>query len=451
MNAPQFDFAHKPEPARLFPVLSTTSKEGRATSILLSCLSKIDELGAALLGSLGQRVGIRSNLETFTEVVFTKQPNGKIDRPDGLIILTTGKRHWTALVEAKVGNAKLDVTQIEKYREIAKLNGLDCVITISNEFAMSATNHPIDEVRNSRSKIPVFHWSWMYVLTEAELLLKQNVLEDKDQSNLLNELRRFLSHESTGVRGFDRMPTAWQDLNKFVAAGGTVATRSPEAADVVDAWHQETRDLSLILSRLTETSVGIKLTRAAVNDIKKRRKDDIELLKSDACLKIELDIEDAAAPLEVCAKIVARTFEIGMKLRAPQDRVSASARVNWLLRQIKSADDEDLFVRLDWPGRNEATIHSLSDLRANPKIADEDNPHLAPHSLFVFMAKRTGARFTQRANFISDLETFVPTFYGSVGSALSAWQKKPPAIRAEKQSAQDVSPSSISEDAEGYE
>lgn len=451
MTEAPFDFSHKPEPARLFPVLSTTSKEGRATSILLSCLSKIDELGAALLGSLGQKVGVRGSLETFTEITFKKQPNGQIDRPDGLIVLTTGKRRWSALVEAKVGNAKLDVAQLEKYREIAKLNGVDCVITLSNEFAMSASSHPIDEVRNSRSKIPVFHWSWMYVLTEAELLLKQDALEDKDQSNLLNELRRFLSHESTGVRGFDRMPTAWQDLNKLVAAGGVVSTRSPEAAEVVDAWHQETRDLSLILSRLTETSVGIKLSRAAAGDIKRRRKDDIDLLKSDACLRLELDIEDAAAPLEVSAKIVARTFEIGMKLRAPEDRVSSSARVNWLLRQIKAADDEDLFVRLDWPGRNEATIHAVSALRANPKIVDADNPHLAPHSLFVFMAKRTGGRFTQRANFISDLETFVPAFYGSVGSALSAWQKKAPSIKAEKQSAEDVSPSGISEDAEGYE
>lgn len=37
------------EQARLFPVLATTSKEGRTTSIVLACLAKIDEFGAALL------------------------------------------------------------------------------------------------------------------------------------------------------------------------------------------------------------------------------------------------------------------------------------------------------------------------------------------------------------------------------------------------------------------
>ncbi len=445
------DFLIRGESARLFPVLSTTSKEGRATSILLSCLSKIDEFGAALLDSVDQKVGVRSTTTTFTEVVFDKQPDGKFDRPDGLIVVSTGKRQWTALVEAKVGNAKLLTEQKEKYRAIAKLNGMDCVITISNEFAMSAQIHPLDEVRNSRSKIPVFHWSWMFILTQAELLLKQDALEDSDQANLLNELRRFLSHESTGVQGFDRMPPAWQEVNRLVSAGGVISLKSADASDVINAWHQETRDLSLILSRLTETDVGLKLSKAAGKDIKQRRKDDLELLKSESSLSCSLDIADAAAPLDISAKLVARTFEIGMHLRAPEDRKSSSARLNWVLRQIKNANDDDLYIRLLWPGRNEPTLHSVKDLRENPKRVDEENKHLAPHSFFVFMAKRTGARFTQRANFISDLETYVPQFYGEVGAFLGVWQKKAPIIKADKRNAEDVSPSGISEDAEDYD
>src|SRR6056297_1183533 len=49
MNRP--DYLVQGEAARLFPVLATTSKEGRTTSILLGCISKIDEFGAALLES----------------------------------------------------------------------------------------------------------------------------------------------------------------------------------------------------------------------------------------------------------------------------------------------------------------------------------------------------------------------------------------------------------------
>ncbi|MEJ2030895.1 MAG: hypothetical protein P8X66_13845, partial [Maritimibacter sp.] len=155
------------EPARLFPVLSTTSKEGRTTSIVLACLCSVREFGAELLGALGQRVGVRSEIEAFTEVVFRGEKGTGKDRPDGLIILRSGQREWKALVEAKVGNNLLDTDQIERYRQLAKDHAIDCVVTISNQFATSPVNHPMPDVRKSRSKIPVYHWSWMSILTLA--------------------------------------------------------------------------------------------------------------------------------------------------------------------------------------------------------------------------------------------------------------------------------------------
>ena len=45
------------EHARLFPVLSTTSKEGRTTSVFLSCLASIEEFRTELMKSVGVRVG----------------------------------------------------------------------------------------------------------------------------------------------------------------------------------------------------------------------------------------------------------------------------------------------------------------------------------------------------------------------------------------------------------
>lgn len=53
------------EPARLFPALSTTSKEGRTTSIVLASLTKVEELGAALLATVGQKVG--KNAEIYKD------------------------------------------------------------------------------------------------------------------------------------------------------------------------------------------------------------------------------------------------------------------------------------------------------------------------------------------------------------------------------------------------
>lgn len=170
-KAPLPEYLKQGEAARLFPVLSTTSKEGRTTSIVLACISKVEELGASLLASIGQRVGKRASIETYTEVVFENQSAEIKDRPDGLIILKVGSRSWRALVEAKIANSELDPDQLERYRVLAKDNGIDCVISISNQFATTPQTHPLESVRKSRSKIPVYHWSWMHILTTTDLLI----------------------------------------------------------------------------------------------------------------------------------------------------------------------------------------------------------------------------------------------------------------------------------------
>ncbi len=445
------DYLAQGEAARLFPVLSTTSKEGRTTSIVLACMVQIEELGAALLQSVGRKRGKRAQAHAFTEVVFKNQSKTIKDRPDGLIVLKVGPREWKALVETKVGNNTLDAEQIERYRALAKENGVDCVITISNQFATTPTAHPVEEVRKSRSKIPVYHWSWMHVVTTAELLINNEQVEDKDQLLLLNELRRFLNHESAGVQGFHRMPKEWGDLNKLVSSGGVIPARSPEAQIVIDAWHQETRDLSLILSRLVETSVSEKLSRKHINDPAQRKKDELLMLREQHQLQCTLDVPDTAAPIEVTADLKRRCVDVGMTIRAPEDKKSTKARLNWLLRQFKVDSMEGLYIRLLWPGASEPTQHLVSDLREDIDICQEGKDHLVTHGFHVFLSKRLGGRFTQQANFISDLEEVVPLFYGEVGANLSVWKKAAPRIKQDKPTAEDVSIDAIAEDAEDFE
>lgn len=439
------------ETARLFPVLSTTSKEGRTTSIVLACLTKIDEFGAAILKQLGQRVGAWAKIETYTEVVCKQRLANMKDRPDGLIVLRTGRKEWRALVEAKIGNSDLNPDQIEKYRQLAKDNDIDCVLTLSNHFSTTPSTHPLEEVRKSRSKIPVFHLSWMSILTEADLLIGQDNVADVDQKILLNELRRFLTHESAGVKGFDRMPKEWADINKLVSSGGTIPLKSNDAIAVINAWHQETRDLSLILSRMTETNVSERLNRKHKSDRAERLKDELAILRECNQLGVVLDIPDAPAPLEVTADITRRCIDVGMTLRAPEDKVSTKARLNWLLRQIKVDKVDDLYVRLMWPGKAERSQHSVSDLRENPDLASEGKEHLSPHRFHIFYSVRLGPRFTQQSNFIADLEKIVPAFYRDIGSRLMTWQKAAPQIRKDKSTAEDVSTEAIAEDAREYE
>ncbi|MEO0773171.1 MAG: hypothetical protein AAFZ04_08325 [Pseudomonadota bacterium] len=438
------DIAKQGEEARLFPVLATTSKEGRTTSIVLACMTKVEEFGAELLGSVGQKIGKRATVETFTEVVFHKQPASIKERPDGLIVVTVGKRKWMALVEAKVGNNDLNAAQIERYRALAKENGIDCVITLSNQFATAPDSHPLEEVRKSRSRVPVYHWSWRRIQTAADLLLSGSDVADADQRILLYELARFLSHESAGVRGFDRMPREWTDLNKTVTSGGAIGAKSIEAQASVEAWHQETRDLALILSRMTSTQVQEKLPRKHVGNPALRLKDDLKELRETCCLRVSLIVPDATAPIEIIADLNRRNVEVGMTLRAPEDKKSTAARVNWLLRQIKSEDISNFFVRLHWPGSAEPSSASVAELREDIQAAVVGKSHLVTHSFDVYLSERLGGKFTQQTNFISELERMVPHFYGEVGSDLSAWVRRAPKLMPDPL-ADDESPDEFEE------
>jgi len=418
------------EVARLFPVLATTSKEGRTTSIVLSCICLIHEFGRELLESIGKRVGTRATIQTYTEIGFKDAFDSEKLRPDGLVTLSISSKTWSALVETKVGNNELKADQLANYRDLAKKHNIDAVITISNQFTSSPKNHPIKLSGSNRSKIDMFHWSWMHIRTTVELLLANNEVNDADQLLLLEELKRFLTHESAGVKGFDQMPPQWAEIVAEISTGSIISPRSPKAMTVIDAWQQETRDLSLILSRQTEVSVSEKISRSHTNDPNLRMKEQINSLCNQHLMNASIDIPDAASPVEIFADIGGRTITASMKLRAPEDRKSTTARLNRLLRQVRSASMDNIHIRLYWLGRNKPTMHSIEQLRTDPVLASMGMEHLQVHSFDILVCKRTGRRFSGARTFIADLEEIVPEFYKDVGQTLSAWKAKAPAIKS---------------------
>jgi hypothetical protein len=76
---------------------------------------------------------------------------------------------------------------------------------------------------------------------------------------------------------------------------------------------------------------------------------------------------------------------------------------------------------------------------------------LVAASFVVFLSKITGARFAQVANFVSDLEEIVPSFYGEVGQNLLQWKKPAPRINNIEGALEGVAVSDIAKDAETFE
>lgn len=436
------------ERARLFPILADTSKEGRTLSIFLACLENVPEFGKALLGSLDLRLGSRASLESYTEVVLKSGLNNQKHRPDGLLVVDTSRKVWTALVEAKVGSAELTEEQIGSYLELARLNGVDAVVTLSNQFTALPTHHPLTVRAALTRKVALFHWSWGYVITQAHLLTNNGEVTDREQLVLLKELQRFLLHPSSGVKEFDQMPAAWADVCGGVAAGGSPVANSGAAREVVGAWHQAIDQLTTQLSRQIDANVQLDLSRQQAGDPSQRAKDTVAELGRDTCLRTRLLAPHAAAPIEVCADLRKRSITVLMDLKAPADRKTTKAKVGWLLRQLAQVDPKDLHVRLRWPGRSGPTQYPLAALIADPELASRDRNGLNLMRIEVLLVRDLGARFAQRRNFVAEFLAVVPEFYDKVGENLRAWQPRPPKLSTEKAAPGSVSSEALREELE---
>jgi hypothetical protein len=438
----------KGQPSRLFPALSETSKEGRTLSIFLSCLENVDEFGRALMASLDQRMGVRAKIETYTEVVLHKTIAAGKYRPDGLIVVSTGKSTWTALVEAKVGAAELTNEQIEAYLNLAKLNGIDAVITLSNQFTSLPTHHPLAVSGTLTRKVDLFHWSWGYVITQAHVLRETDDVADREQLLLLSELQRFLLHPSSGVKEFDQMPAAWAELCGKVAAGALPASKATETQEVVGAWHQALERVTSVLSRQLNDHVEVQMSRAEAGDPAVRMKASLEGLARDACLTSHLLVPDAAAPIQICADLRKRAVSLQMRLKAPVDRQSTKARLSWLLRQLAQTESRDVHVRLLWPGRAAPTQFPLLKLREAPELAIHDRDGMSVLSFEVLLVKDLGTKMSQRKLVVAELINAATEFYNNVGGCITVWQAKPLKIAGARLEPDSVSAEALREQLE---
>jgi hypothetical protein len=149
-------------------------QEARATSAFLAVLHAVPDFSAALLGELGAP---RARPRTFTEVRL-KASDGGVSRPDGAIVVGRGSRLWKALVEVKTGRAGLTPEQTNKYLDLARDHGFDCVITVSNEITARPTDVPVAYDRRKTRRIGLYHLSWWRIITTAVMQHRHRGISD---------------------------------------------------------------------------------------------------------------------------------------------------------------------------------------------------------------------------------------------------------------------------------
>ncbi len=408
------------EQARLIPVMDW--RETHLLGFFLAALQGVPSYSRALFDLIDAPKGKTQKVDCFTEVVFRSDKTGE-NRVDGLIEISRGRTQWRGIVEAKMGSAVIDGDQIERYLRLARENKVDAVITISNDFVARPTDSPIKVSGVLTKSVKLYHLSWWSLVTEALLIQHNNSDLTGSESFLLEELLRACLHPKSKIQGFTQMNKSWKEVVAKVQSG-TLQKSDPDTLATVSDWMQEQKELALILSRFLGQHATLWLPNKLREPIE-LRKALTNSLTQDGCLTCEIRLNDLASPIDIKTEIQNRRHIFSMKLRAPEDRKSSKARLNWLTRQLKNVTDSRVEIICQWPGKTPPNSAPLEKVIEDPDLILAYRPEAVPHGFIVALIDDLGGKYQMPKVFLERLEAGFLEFYSEVAVALRAWQ--PPA------------------------
>jgi hypothetical protein len=413
--------------ARLIPtsgISGAEEQERRATSALLAVLGSVKEFGRAITGPLGAPAG---TIRTYIEVPFAL--GEKRCYPDGLIRVSRGTRSWTCLVEVKTATNVLETTQLENYLDIAREQGFDALLTISNEIPPAADQHPTKIDKRKLRKVALHHLSWSQVLASAVVQKEHRGVADPDQAWILGELIRYLEHPRSGALEFEDMGPSWVPVRDSVAAG-TLRVGDKAAPDVAARFDALLRYASLRLGRQLGTEVTPVVARRDHVDPAGRLQTLVASLASDGTLTGAIKIPDTVSSLHVTLDLRSGRVTCHADLEAPREGRPAT-RVNWLLRQLKNAPDGLRVEAHAAFARGGGTAELLKDVRENPSALLAQTQKEIKTFRLALSSPLGAKRGRGRGGAIDSVLDAVDTFYATVLGQLKAWTATPPKLRDE--------------------
>jgi hypothetical protein len=420
--------------ARLIPtsgISGAEEQERRATSATLAVLSAVKEFGKAITSQLGAPAGA---VETYVEVPF--HLGEQRIYPDGLIRVSRGSRSWTALVEVKTGQNRLEATQLENYLDVAREQGFDALVTISNEIPAIAGTHPTTIDRRKLRKVALHHISWTQVLTEAVMQKVHRGVADPDQAWILGELIRYLEHPRSGALEFEDMGGSWVTVREAVTAG-TLRANDKGAAEVASRWDQLIRYSCLRLGKQLGVEVQPVLSRKELAEPAVRSQVLVASLVKDGTLSGTLRIPNTVGPVTITADLRASRITATLDVEAPKTG-RPQTRINWLLRQLKDAPDG---LRVDcWAAhaRGASTSELLKAARENPALLIDD-PKRDLRTFRVALAGGMGSKRGQgRGSFVGSVLDLLDGFYESTVQTIKPWTAAPPKLRPDQPEPDEV-------------
>ena len=411
--------------ARLIPLLKT-GDEGALTSIFLSSLKLIKEFRDSIFREIKFPRGGKAYY--LTEVTFIDVD--KTCRLDGLIIVVKSKTIKDAVAfEMKNKNNPLEKPQIEKYINVLKKIGVSKMVTVSNDFVSDSSQSPIKIDRSVLKNFNLFHFSWTYLMTKGQILLFENEtnIEDEDQVEIMKEVLHYIDAPKSGVNGYHQMKDGWKKTVEKITDRITIKLDEPDVIDAIESWHEEERDMALLLSR--KLGVFVKSSSRTSNSLK----EDAKRLKAKSELLGNLSIKDSVSDIKIRLDFEVKTVSMTVKVIPPQDK-GMRARISWITKQLENAKrknevvfnkiSEDLLLEADIKHARHNIRVSISDIES---ILEEANGKEIQSFNIVLMSKFKG-KFSSNKGFISEIESMVLEYYAGIVQYLTNWDRPAPKL-----------------------
>jgi len=317
--------------------------------------------------------------------------------------------------------------KIENYVDVARKEGFDAVLTISNAIAPSPGVHPTGFRLRKNSRVKVHHVSWTRLLTMAVMEKRHRGVSDPEQAWILGELIRYMQHEASGVMSFDDIGPKWKPVGEKIRDRKLTA-RSDGVEDVARLWDQLMGFVSLDLGAEIGADVVEVISRADEFDPSHRTENFVKSLCQSGTLAGKLRIPDTIADIEVLVDLRSRQIELALEIGAPSDK-TARGRVAWLRQELRDAPD-DLSIEAYAKGSQRCTSALLAQVNQDLAILQREDRKV-PHRFRVIRRGKLGqGRKTarRRRGFASSVVAAVESFYRDVLQDLTPYQKKAPKL-----------------------
>ncbi len=408
---------------RLIPMLKT-GDEGALTSIFLSAIKLVKEYKDSIFKELKlSRIG---NVYFFTEVVF--QDIDVKCRVDGLIIIVSkGIIKDAVIFEMKNRNNSVDKEQVEKYIDLCKKIGITKMATVSNEFVSDSSQSPVKA--KSPKNFFLFHFSWTYLMTKAQLLLFKNDdnIKDVDQIEIMKEVLHYFYHEKSGINGYHLMKKGWKETVDKITNRIPLKVSDPYLEEAVESWHEEEKDIALLLSR----KLGTLVKSSGRN--KESVKNDIRKIISDQELFGNLSIKNSVSDIKIRVDFEVKTVSMSVKVIPPLNKGTA-ARISWISKQLESAKrkSEHVFISIEKDILIEANIkHARKHIRISLSgfetlITESKGKEIQAFNIVLMSKFKTG--FSSNRKFISLIEKMALDYYAGIVQHLANWNQPAPKL-----------------------